>query len=178
MSDQTAIRLRDLANDCEERARLSSNDDARGLYRLAARNARNAASAGYLTADQRRAELSALAAVAGLARWHDGEPESAPFVRPSEGLSNSYLPKSADLLPLPADKGSESALNARQLASLYPVNERTARRAIERGVIKGLPGFYRSGWQWLADREAFERVQRGRVSELCPNDSAGLGQRQ
>lgn len=161
MSAMIPVRLRQLANDCEERARLTINDNAHDLYRLAARDARQGAAAAHLGSDQRGAVLAAMSDLARLARWYDGAPES------DQASDRSDDPEQC--APLIADE----LLNARQLCATYGMSENGARKAIERGLRRGLVGFYRDGALWLAERGAFASILRRKLS-ASDDQSAGV----
>ena len=130
MSDQAPVQLRSLANDCEERARLTSNQEAERIYRTIARLARATALAPDLASDERRACLVELRKGLEFARWLVGE-------------------KSAERLPKhetqPTHSVAPDALNARQLAELFGLNERTVRNQIDYGNRCGWPGHFRVG---------------------------------
>lgn len=164
--------LRQLGNDCEERAHGTGDQDARAILAIVARKARMAAMSPHLSIEGRRAWLASLSDLSSLALWLEDAGITgtvSPFVRQSLENHRTSLENPAS----PADSLSvtgESALTAAQLASALCINERTVRRAIEQGAAKGLPGFYRDGWRWLADRDAFEAA----MSELCPRVSRKL----
>lgn len=174
----TASRLKQLADDCEERARLSRNADARGLYHLAATQARMREAGRHWSDLDRRDATDALSALVKAARWLDGEcitdilsegkSHSMADLRSYSGslpsLSNFPLTQS----PSPAPPVPSSAFNARQLAERFSVPERTARYRIEQAVRRGRAGFYRDGCRWYAEPLAF--------AEFLPNRSRGLGQ--
>lgn len=99
---------------------------------------------------------------AEVARWYEGEDVFALAPLPTlPRLATSQEPSPPPQLP-------PGLLNAKALADRFSIAERTARRTIERGVMRGLPGFYRDGCHLLAEADAFERLRAG-VSELCPN---------
>ena len=167
------LRLRQLADNCEERARRSHNADARNLYHLAARDARIAASGRGMGEDVLRATLIHIEELAAVARRYDGEEITSPDL-----LSAGFVPKQPVFVPLQFGECAAAniyltgapetlsharppdALNARQLGQLRDIPERTARRAIERGCRHQWPGFYREGGArayWFADLDAFDR---------------------
>lgn len=153
-----ALRLRQLADDCDERARNSPM--AQAMFSGIARTARIAAGSPELDSTSRRAAFECLAAMANLARWFDGE----NGVSVDDQLDSLPLDrfKPAVFLAPPADRRSEiplEALNPRQLAEHFTMNERTARRTIERAMRRGLPGFYREGRYWRAEPSAFEAIR-------------------
>ena len=152
--DETADRLRQLADDCEERARRT-NGEARNLFHLAAREARNRAGARHLGDIERREALEAIKGFALFVRWLDGEavPEIGPLRLP-ELVQPAPVPQSA----LPPIVGT--LRNARQLGEAFGMSERGARKAIERGLRRNLAGFYRHGAKLLAEPEAFAQVRR------------------
>lgn len=136
MTTEVRTRLRRLADDCEERARLVDSGEARSLYHLAAREARRASERRHLGERELCGYLAAMTAQAQLARWYGGEAdEYEAWARPVERL-----------------------LNPRQLADVFGMTDRGARKAIERGVRRGLEGFRRDGKRWLAEREAFAQL--------------------
>lgn len=172
MTGQTPIRLRQLANDCEERARGDDNALAVSALGWIARQARQAAMAPHLALAERAEALEFLSEFAHVARRYCGGFDES--VRPMLDCVDSDWHNSADYRPLPPDNVSvlASALPAGKIASLFGLNDRTARRAIEKGKRLGLPGFYCEGRYWFAERDAFA----ARMSELCPRLSRGLGQ--
>lgn len=160
-------RLRQLADDCEERARRAHTGEARSLYHRAASDARRATRDRCLGDDGRRAALIAAAAQADWAGWYEGEsfldPQNSDFVSAMLDNPSTMPAKPLDIRDLPTDNLSvlpPDALNARQLADRLGMGERTARRAIERHWRKGWPGFYRDGRRWYAEPDAFDRAQR------------------
>ncbi|HUE80288.1 MAG TPA: hypothetical protein VMN38_11750 [Sphingomicrobium sp.] len=164
--DSPRQRLSDFADDCEAWARLSCTADARGLFHRIAADARETARGRYLGEEGFRLALEAAKAQAAFAAWHSGAVDVAPEwgrVASDRAVPHANAP-GVRLRPL----RPPGALNACRLAELYGMNERSARRAIERGACSGLPGFYRDGCHWFAEPQAFERARRGVVSELCP----------
>lgn len=158
----TRERLQRLADDCEERARLSTNSDARSLYWLAARECRLT----MIARDGRqRATFAAMTAQAQLARWYDGEDiyGAEPASAPLECFSASVRASDAQPTSRPPQ-----GLRARQLAEMSGMSERGALKRIVHGFHKGLPGFYRDGCHWFAEREAFARFRIG--AELSNHD--------
>ena len=150
-------RLRQLADNYEERARRSHNADARSLYHLAARDARIAASGRGMGDDVLRATLIHIEELAAVARRYDGERVDGYDLPPVEFATRAAVApsRSAIVSARPPD-----ALNARQLGQLRGIPERTARRAIERGCRYQWPGFYREGGArayWFADLDAFDQ---------------------
>lgn len=146
-------KLRRLADDCEERARIASEGSkARGLLHEAARDARRAGSTRHTSEAELQAALQAMEALAQAARWYDGEiiypAMPAQPERPSPAIAEPIFRR--------------DVLNARQLAELYGMSERGARKAIERGVDRALPGYYRDGCHLYAEPEAFEADRAGR----------------
>lgn len=151
------LRLRQLADNYEERARRSHNADARNLYHLAARDARIAASGRRMGEDALRATLSDIEILAAVARRYDGERVDGYDLPPVEFATRAAVgpSRSGIVSARPPD-----ALNARQLGQLRGIPERTARRVIERGCRHQWPGFYREGGArayWFADLDAFDR---------------------
>ncbi|MEZ5688742.1 MAG: hypothetical protein R3E21_08185 [Caenibius sp.] len=155
-------RLRQLADDCQERARLANDADARSQYHCVAKDARLFARMPHMGEEGLKRALVSVGASMAVAAWLDGDTLPDAHTSPLESIRplNGHRPP-----PAPQTTLSESpappadALNARQLASLLSMPERSARRAIERGVRKGLPGFYRDGRRWYARRDAFERLR-------------------
>lgn len=146
------LRLREFADDCEERSRI---------LREAAQRARLASIDPTLSSDDRAACLDELRHFVGSMLAY---PESA-----TNALNDNNALESS-----PADRISVAgadALGTKRLAQLFGMDDRNVRRAIERAVHRGLPGFYKAGSEWRADREAFER----KVSELCPRAKRGVG---
>jgi hypothetical protein len=135
-------RLRRLADDCEELARRPINADAKSYYWRAANDARQAMTARHVNDAGLCAVLAMVEAQAQFARWCAGEADDA--AQPCEAVA---LPAT------PPRHGN--ALNARQLAALFGLSERGARKAIERGASKGLAGFHRDGRNLFAERDAF-----------------------
>jgi hypothetical protein len=152
MLDCTAP-LRRLADDCEERARRTDSAEARSSYHGAARAARMAIRMGY--AGDMAKSLRVASAMAALARCHEGEEiERVAMAAPPLPTPSPFsLPPVDETLP-------SAALNARQLALMHGMPERTARRTIERGMRKGRPGFYRRGCHWYAEEQAFHAMRR------------------
>jgi hypothetical protein len=145
-------RARELADDCEERARRSMvNGEARALYHLVAREARRLSVAPHLGEGDCREALAALTALARVARWYDGEGFADPLP--------AYQPAPALPLPEPPRPIAGELLNAAQLAAMFGMGERGARKAIERGYSRGLAGFHRHGALWFAEREAFAKFR-------------------
>lgn len=140
-------RLRGLADDSDKRASESDSVEAIRLYRLAALDARHAAVALHMGERMRREALARCEALATAARSYDGESiaQEQPACSPP-----------APIIAMP--KPSGPLLNARQLAAMFGVGEKRARRAIERCYRRGLPGFHRDGALWFAEHEAFARM--------------------
>ncbi len=144
MTGELRTRLRRLADDCEERARRADSADARSLFNQTAMLARRASQQPYQTERDLQGWLDAMSAQAGVARFLDGDPVDHATFQPSRR-------------PAPL-------LGARQLADLFGMTERGARKAIERGHSRRLHGFHRDGKRWLAERDAFSSLidnQRG-----------------
>lgn len=152
--DASADRLRQLADDCEERARRT-NGEARNLFHLAAREARNRAGARHLGEIERREALEAIKGFALFVRWLDGEavPEISPMRLP-ELVQPAPVPQPA----LPPLVGT--LLNARQLGEVFGLSECGARKAIKRGLRRNLAGFHRDGALFFAEREAFAKMRQ------------------
>lgn len=165
MVDQTALRLTQLADDCAERARRSTNGDSRNLYWLAARDARQSATARHMGEHGRRAALAHMMALAAVARGYEGETE---YIEAVPWMAKPEPPQPEQVAPAAI---TDRMMNARQLAPLFGMSERGARKAIERGERRGLAGFYRDGALWLAEREAFAR-SRGVTDNLSAGDDA------
>lgn len=170
-------RLRQLADSWEQSAAQSDNPDARSRYHKAAAEARMSARDPHLTETGLQMAIAAATAQARFAAWLDGE-----AIEPATGTlepawpCRPYLPT-----PAPKDRPTEAgtppnAMNARQLAERFGIVERTARRAIERGVRKGWPGFYRDGCHWYAEPAAFDRARGPHLSELRPNSAPAVMQ--
>lgn len=152
MSEHAAIQLRWRANDWQERARHLQE---------ASRLARAASNDPTLSSAERRAYLDEL-------EQSVGSMLALPEIVSKAVNDNISLDVS------PADNISEAsagALGTARLAQLFGMDDRNVRRAIERAVHRGLPGFYKAGSEWRADLEAFER----KVSELCPRARRGVG---
>lgn len=160
-------RLQNIADDCEERARLATGD-ARALFHRTARDARLSARS-HLGEDGMRKAIDAALSNAAFAACMAGDVyESAP--EPARAPPECFTPlERPDSPPKPLG----DLLNARKLADLCGKSQRTALRDIMRGVFEGKPGFHLKGCHWFAERDAFEQL-RGQVSELCPNGTAGL----
>lgn len=146
MSDQAPYQLRSLANDCEERARLTGNQEAERIYRTIARLARSAVLDPSLTSNERRARLNELRKGLEFAHWLDGE-------EPSERPSLPSMPR------LEAQPIAGELLKVSQLSARFGISERGARAAIERNYGKRT-GFHRIGGLWFAEPDAFARVIR------------------
>lgn len=97
------LRLRQLGDDCEERARRSHNADARSLYHLAARDARIAASGRGMGEDALRATLIHIEELAAVARRYDGE-----GITSTDLLSAGSVPIQPDLWPLQFDESGSA----------------------------------------------------------------------
>jgi hypothetical protein len=149
--NEARARLRQLADDCEERARRSRSGDARSLYQLAARECRFA-----LSTNARRfpETLAAMSAQAMLARWYDGEDvdEFGTAPPPPALASDEQSSPAGPRRPL-------HALKPRQLATLAGMSERGALKRIVHAFHQGLPGFYCCGRRWFADQDAFEQFR-------------------
>lgn len=194
LPDTLRTRLRSLADDCEERARLApTGSRARALFHEAARDARQASTLRHTCASELQAALNAMEALAHAARWYIGEIDSAErkigelmqAQRDSGHLKHGGarvhsgpLEKPITLTEAGIDKHladraiPDGTLNARQLAGLFGMTERGARKAIVRGVDRCLPGFYREGCHWYAERKAFEQMRpaRFRIGAELPGD--------
>lgn len=145
--------------------------EARGQYHAAAADARRAITDRYLGDEGRRLALAAAVAKAQLAAWYDGDAIEArcESVQGLQALAAHQTPASSPSCSSESPTPPSDSLNPRQLAELTGVNERTARRTIERAVHKRIPGFYRDGWQWRAMPDAFARMRGVRiVSEYLP----------
>lgn len=155
-------RLCQMADDCEERARLSDSADARSLFHRAATDARLIARTPCIAEDGLRLALERTTSEARFAAWLSGDalPETPTSPAQCTPTFEGHRPQ-PDAVSRPSDSPAppEGAMIARQLAETFGVPERTARRAIERGVRKGLPGFYciPNGvrTRWLAEVQAF-----------------------
>jgi hypothetical protein len=149
-------RLRQLADDCEERARRSRSGNARNLYQLAASECRSAL---IMHPGRLPETLAAMTAQSMLARWYDGEdvPEFgiAPL-QPDRALAHQSAPTAPTRPP--------HALTARQLAATAGMTERGALKRIVHAFHRGMAGFYRDGRRWFAEREAFDQF---RMSSDC-----------
>lgn len=163
-------RLRQLADDCEERARRSRNADARSLYHRAAKDARQAYATSHLSEGELHDYLQAMNAQALLARWYDGSEWDSSPDKLSAGFApfqsvmvcTKSAPANIDLTGAPGtpiDACPPDAMNARQIGQLCGIPERTARRAIERGWGNRWPGFYRKGRYGFAELDAFNRLR-------------------
>lgn len=146
MSEQAPVQLRWLANDCEERARLTGNQEAERIYRTIARLSRLTALAPDLASDERHACLVELRKGLEFARWLDGE-------EPAERPSLPSMPR------LEAQTIAGELLKVSQLSARFGISERGARAAIERNYGKRT-GFHRIGGLWFAEPDAFARVIR------------------
>lgn len=135
MIDDLRNRLRWLTDDCLERRRLSSNDTARTCYWMAAQGAGQALALRHATSQELQAHLNAMEAAAKLGRWNDGHVEEYDALLAA---------------PRPA-----RLFNARQLADMFGMTDRGARKAIKRGNDRRLQGFHRVGKRAFAEREAF-----------------------
>lgn len=154
--------LRNLANDCEERARRSScRPDARGMYHRTARDARDAAGMRHLDHSELQAALDAALAFTRFAACLNGDalPEAPEHALAREGAR--LVTRDAQTV-IAAPSVPDSAVNARQLSARFGVPERTARRTIARLACQGVPGFYSIAngerTRWLADPDAFARA--------------------
>ena len=146
--------LRTLADDCEARARRSTSGDARTLYHRAALDARRHTEARYIGEGGLRLALDAAASLMRFAAYMDGEtidvppPRAAPEEPAGEGA------KALQDAPSP-----RQGLNARQLARLAGMSERGALKRIVHAFDQRLPGFYRNGRRWFAERDAFDQFR-------------------
>lgn len=146
MNDQAPFQLRSLANDCEERARLTENQEAERTYRTIARRARSTVLDPYLASDERRACLVELRKGLEFARWLDGkEPAERPSLPPMPSLEAQPI--------------AGELLKVSQLSARFGISERGARAAIERNYGRRA-GFHRIGGLWFAEPDAFARVIR------------------
>lgn len=161
-------RFRQLADDSEEQARRSQHDLARNQFHKIAAEARMLARGPALPANGQSLAIEALEAQARFASWLNGDAPVAPEQSPRTG--SPALPcRVAVPATIPPD-----ALNARQLAQRFGIVERTAFRAIERGLRYGWPGFHRVGCHLYAQPEAFPLALRRGLSELRPNGAIEL----
>lgn len=126
--------------------------EARSLYHRAAADARLAMRDHCLDEAGMRAALLAVKAGAHWAGWYEGETtedaEISGAVRELLDRPDESPHKTPSFLASPSDKLSvlpPDAMNARQLARLFGLTDRGARKAIVRGFDRGLPGFYRHG---------------------------------
>lgn len=160
-------RLRSLADGCEESARNAKDGYARNLWHVAARDARRAASVGYLGDRHLRHALAKAEALAHTASLYesdpdDFEPQATPA--PAEAISSpSKLPAPPQghiAAPTPdrTARQPRELLNARQLAERFGMSERGAREVIKRGWRRNLEGFCRDGALWFAEPQAFRRL--------------------
>lgn len=171
-------RLRQFADDCEERARGTRHGHARNLYHHSATTARLAANRRGAGDDCLGRTLQAMKAQAMLAQWYDGsEPDATPDIL-SGGFAPALSVSAGDRIRLanidltnPPEKHLAAcppdALDVAELAHLFAMSKRGAREAIRRNAEAGRSGFYRDGWRWFADREAFARARR-RSAEFVP----------
>ncbi len=151
-------RLRSLADDCEARARRSRGD-VRSRYHRAASDARRDAAARYMGEDGLRLALEAAASQMRFAAWLDGEviPDDGPTSEPVECAG--VAPSDQGGAP-PGPPGRPAhALSAPRLAKLTGMSERGARKRIVHSFHRGLPGFYREGRRWFAERAAFAQFR-------------------
>ena len=145
MSDQAPRRLNWFADDLQERIRVLHSASAQ---------ARSAATNPHLSSADRRAILDDLRHL-------------VRSVLDNSEFADHKVREVSGLQLIPADNLSDTprnTLGTAQLADLFGMDDRNVRRAIERAIRLGLPGFYWTGSQWRADPEAFARE----VSELCP----------
>ena len=168
-------RLRQLANDCEERARGTRDSHARNLYHRAATDARHAHATRHLSDGELQVYWQAMNAQAMLAQWYDGSEFDASPDKLSAGFMPTISVSYASAIPLANIDLTEpvivtqnaavlscppDAMNPRQLGELCGIPERTARRAIERGWRNRWHGFFREGGArayWFAELDAFTR---------------------
>lgn len=163
-------RLRSLADDWEARARRSTNADARCRYHRAASDARRDAAARYMGEGGLRLALEAAAAQAVMAAWFDGDVLGiAPRASDHAALTADAVPP--PVVAQPAFEASPGALNARELAALYGMTERGARKRITHCFDRGQPGFYFIGGRRFADPAAFGefRMSSGRADGVKPS---------
>lgn len=157
-------KLRRLADDCEERACRSHDSDARARFHTVAADARHMARAHYPDPDGLRLALEAATAQARLAAWFNGDMLSEPATSPLQALPAIDGHRHSQPVTLPASESLAppvGALNPKQLADLFRMTARGARKAIVVAYDKGLPGFYcethGERCRWFAEPEAFAR---------------------
>lgn len=153
-------RLRSLADDCDERARLARDSVAMLDFHRAASDARRWAADRTASDDDLSSALDAMTYRHRLARWHDGDRAALDTGEAGQPVTvQAALPRS----PSPS-----ALLNPRQLGEQFGMSENGAREAVKRGVRRNLAGFTRDGALWLADPQAF--------ADLCRKCGSGEGQ--
>ncbi len=158
------LRLRQLANGCEEQAYRANDRDAQVILAIVARKARSAASSPHLSIEGRQTWLTSLSDLSSLALWLDSAGIAGP-VSPVVRSSDAAPRICRDFRSSPADSLSEDAIGAdvlkvSELAARFGISERGARKAIERAASQNRAGFYRIGGLWFADPQAFAGVIR------------------
>lgn len=147
-------RLRSLADDCDKRASESDSVEAIRLYRQASPDARHAAVALHMGEYTRRLLLARCEALAFAARLYDGDgidwalpaiPPSTPTIAP--------------------ERPAVPRLSTTQLAKLHSMSPRGALKRIVHSYHRGVPGFYREGSRWFAERDAFDQFREARWTE-------------
>lgn len=151
-------RLRRLADDMEEMGRRSGNGNAKAIYYRAADDARSAIRSRHIDEHGLRLVLAACTAQASVAAWHEGdEPIEHSAIQPQERDPAPTAP-ATQLQPIALPSLPAGALSTSQIADRLGIGERRARRAIKKGVERGLPGFYRTGSRWHAMPDAVEQL--------------------
>lgn len=149
--------VRRLADECEERARWSPVGSlARSLLNLGSAQARQAAANRHYSEE----DLQAVHRFASAMLAIQGENSGYIALQARQGAQVAA--------PVSVPTQRHNALNARQLSSLFGMSERGARGAIERGVRRGLEGFFRDGALWLAERDAFGRMRAAKGGAIDP----------
>jgi hypothetical protein len=166
-------RLRRLADECEERARWApvGSYERGALNHWAAEARKVATNRNYDESDLRIAHRLT-SAVVGVVAGHAAA--AVPTICPS-GYSQADCERRCPM-PSPTAQAhgpwprAPQLLNARQLANLVDMSERGALKRITHAFHRGLPGFYRDGRRWFAEREAFEQFRMS--SDWSGSDSA------
>lgn len=150
-------KLRQFSEDCCQRAADAKHSDAMWLFSKAAQVARQSAGNHHLPPEALGEALQALQQLRNVAAWCNGEAVDDIF-RNDNSVTQTYAANAKPLKFKALDP--IDPLNARQLAGLYGMSENGARKVIQRGFGRGLRGFGKDGALWLADADAFTRLQR------------------